>query len=148
LRGLGIWQKWSTRTSSLEILQNTFKLKVLYSKLYGLWWSDREVCQFCTNWSINRCFTTHFNHSLLLTFSVSHIYVNPHSFRIVKALNYRIFKTKFEFEEYFNILNIGDVIRLCRFRTTNHYLPIETGRWRNIDEIFLEFEFGFKNPII
>jgi hypothetical protein len=27
--------------------------------------------------------TTHFNHSLLLTFSVSHIYVNPHSFRIV-----------------------------------------------------------------
>ena len=25
-----------------------------------------------------------------------------------KALNYRIFKTKFEFEEYFNILNIGD----------------------------------------
>jgi hypothetical protein len=27
-----------------------------------------------------------------------------------KALNYRIFKTKFEFEEYFNILNIGDAI--------------------------------------
>jgi hypothetical protein len=51
-----------------------------------------------------------------------------------KALNYRIFKTKFEFEEYFNILNIGDAIRLCRFRTTNHYLPIETGRWRNIDK--------------
>ena len=43
-----------------------------------------------------------------------------------KALNYRIVKTKFEFEEYFNILNIGDAIRLCRFRTTNHYLPIET----------------------
>ena len=44
-----------------------------------------------------------------------------------KALNYRIFKTKLEFEEYFNILSIGDAIRLCRFRTTNHYLPIETG---------------------
>jgi hypothetical protein len=51
----------------------------------------------------------------------------------IKASNYRIFKTKFEFEEYFNILNIGDAIRLCRFRTTNHDLPIETGRWRNID---------------
>ena len=50
-----------------------------------------------------------------------------------KALNHRIFKTKFEFEEYFNILNIGDAIRLCRFRTTNHYLPIESGIWRNID---------------
>ena len=42
-----------------------------------------------------------------------------------KALNYRIFKIKFEFEEYFNILNIGDAIRLCRFRTTNHYLPLK-----------------------
>ena len=29
-----------------------------------------------------------------------------------KALNYSIFKTKFEFEEYFNIFNIGDAIRL------------------------------------
>jgi hypothetical protein len=50
-----------------------------------------------------------------------------------KELNYRISKTKFEFEEYFNVLNIGDAIRLSRFRTTNRYLPIETGRWRNID---------------
>jgi hypothetical protein len=31
------------------------------------------------------------------------------------------------------LLIIGDAIRLCRFRTTNRYLPIETGRWRNID---------------
>jgi hypothetical protein len=52
-----------------------------------------------------------------------------------KALYYRISKTKYEFDDsgYFNILNIADAIRLCRFRTTNHYLPIETGRWRNID---------------
>jgi hypothetical protein len=27
-----------------------------------------------------------------------------------KALNYKIFKTKFEFEEYFNILNMGHAI--------------------------------------
>jgi hypothetical protein len=50
-----------------------------------------------------------------------------------KALHYRIFKAKFEFEEYLNILNITDAIRLYRFRTTNHYIPIETGGWRNID---------------
>ena len=50
-----------------------------------------------------------------------------------KALDYRIFKTKFEFKEYFKILNIGDAIKLCWFRTTNQNLPIETGRWRNID---------------
>ena len=50
-----------------------------------------------------------------------------------KALNYRILKTKFELEEYFNILNMADASRFCRFRTTNHYLPIETGKWRNVD---------------
>ena len=39
-----------------------------------------------------------------------------------KALNDRIFNTKFEFEVYmyFNILNIAAGIRLCRFRTTIH----------------------------
>jgi hypothetical protein len=30
-----------------------------------------------------------------------------------KALYYRIFKTKFEFEEYFNIWNIGDIFIVC-----------------------------------
>lgn len=53
-------------------------------------------------------------------------------FNSPKALNYRIFKTNFEFEEYFSILNIKEAVRLCRFRTTNNYLPIETGRWRNV----------------
>jgi hypothetical protein len=62
-----------------KILLN-LKPSTPYYMVYGLWWA-RDVCQFCTNWSINRCFTTHFNHTLLLTFSVSHIYVNPHSFR-------------------------------------------------------------------
>jgi hypothetical protein len=31
-----------------------------------------------------------------------------------------------------NILEIKDAILLCRFRTTNNKLPIETGRWQNI----------------
>ena len=43
-----------------------------------------------------------------------------------KALNYRIFKTKFEFEEYFNILNIGDAIRLCTQQITSYRLkPVD-----------------------
>ena len=60
---------------------------------------------------------------------------NWHSsmFESSKAINYRIFKENFEFEEYLNILNTNDAIRFCRFRTTNHYLPVETGRWRNVD---------------
>ena len=49
-----------------------------------------------------------------------------------KSLNYRLFKTDFEFENYFNILSKKNAILFCRFRTTNHHLPIETGRWINI----------------
>ena len=50
-----------------------------------------------------------------------------------KCVNYRIFKNKF----YFRKLPIK-VISWCRnsnikIRTCNHRLPIETGRWSNID---------------
>jgi hypothetical protein len=43
------------------------------------------------------------------------------------------FKDNFEFENYFNILEDKDIYTLCKFRTTNHKLPIETGRWNGID---------------
>jgi hypothetical protein len=41
------------------------------------------------------------------------------------------FKTDFKFEEYFNILDEQNSLLLCKFRTTNHKLPIEKGRWSN-----------------
>jgi hypothetical protein len=50
-------------------------------------------------------------------------------------LNNRIFKENFEFENYFRILEDKDMHTLCKFRTTNHKLPIETGRWNNIDRV-------------
>ena len=50
-----------------------------------------------------------------------------------KAINYRIFKDKFEFEQYFNILIDKDIYTFCKFRTANHKLPIETGRWNNTE---------------
>ena len=51
-----------------------------------------------------------------------------------KSLCYRIFKdSNFEFENYLDILENKDRILLCRYRTCNHRLPIETGRWTNID---------------
>jgi hypothetical protein len=50
-------------------------------------------------------------------------------------LNYRIFKENFEFENYFRVLEDKDIYTLCKFRTTNHKLPIETGRWNNIDRV-------------
>lgn len=48
------------------------------------------------------------------------------------TLNYRIFKESFELEKYFDILDKKDMYTLCKFRMLNHKLPIETGRWNNI----------------
>ena len=50
-----------------------------------------------------------------------------------KSVNYRIFKEIFEFEKYFDILDRNDCITLCKFRTSNHKLPIEVGIWYDID---------------
>lgn len=50
-----------------------------------------------------------------------------------KHLTIKNFRNKFEFENYFNLLSKADAISLCRFRTTNHYLPIESVRWGNVE---------------
>ena len=47
-----------------------------------------------------------------------------------KALNYRIYKDNLVFENYLNILNDRDILTLSKFRTTNHKLPVENGRWK------------------
>ena len=49
-----------------------------------------------------------------------------------KANDYKIFKTSFQMEDYFE-LEHKKAIDFRRFRTTNHKLPIEQGRWDNID---------------
>ena len=36
-------------------------------------------------------------------------------------------------EDYFELLEHKKAIDFCRFRTPNHKLPIEQGRWDNID---------------
>ena len=43
-----------------------------------------------------------------------------------------MFKDTFGFENYFDILEFRDIYTLCKFRTINHKLPIEIGRWTNI----------------
>ena len=51
----------------------------------------------------------------------------------LKASSYKLFKENCEFEGYLDLLNDNERILLCKFRTTNHRLIIETGRWQNID---------------
>ena len=50
-----------------------------------------------------------------------------------KGMFYRILKENFEFENYQDILENKDRVLLCTDRTCNYRLPIETGRWTNID---------------
>jgi hypothetical protein len=50
-----------------------------------------------------------------------------------KALNYRLYKKGVSFENDLDILKDKDLFLLCRFRTSNHRLPIEIGRWQNIN---------------
>ena len=49
-----------------------------------------------------------------------------------KCLCYRIFKTEFKFEHYFNILSNNFMYILCKFRCGSHRLPVETGRWHGL----------------
>jgi hypothetical protein len=50
-----------------------------------------------------------------------------------KAINYRIFKYTFGFEDYFNILDENDFLVFWKSRTINHRLPIECSRWHNLE---------------
>lgn len=72
--------------------------------------------------SVKQCIIDQFNQEW-----ISYVQNSP------KALNYRLFKENFEFENYLNVLDHKKAINMCRFRTTNHNLPIEVGRWRNIN---------------
>jgi hypothetical protein len=77
-----------------------------------------------------------------------------------KGLNYRLFKTDLKLEPYLTTLPKNLRLDLFRFRTGNHKLPVETGRWRNslvpyhdrkctlcsLNEIADEFHYLLKCP--
>lgn len=50
-----------------------------------------------------------------------------------KGKNYNIFKDNIEIESYFRVLPKNLYLNMVRFRTANHKMPIETGRWNNVD---------------
>jgi hypothetical protein len=70
-------------------------------------------------------------------------------------LSYRLFKSEYRFEKYLDVLNDKNGFTLCRFRTSNHRLPIEVGRWANVErhnrlcqsrEIGDEFHYVLQYP--
>ena len=48
-----------------------------------------------------------------------------------KGKSYQLFKEHLIFENYINIIPENLWTVLLKFRTSNHYLPVETGRWNN-----------------
>lgn len=52
---------------------------------------------------------------------------------IESNVNYRIFKHTFIFESYLTSIPRNLLYYFTSFRTRNHRLPVETGRWANID---------------
>jgi len=70
---------------------------------------------------------------------------------------YYCFKDVFIFEPYLNLLAHKNRLALLHFRTSNHRLPVETGRWRRVplhlrtctlcdSDIGDEFHYLFKCP--
>ena len=49
-----------------------------------------------------------------------------------KSSNYKLFKHTFAFETYITIVEKKYWCPLIRFRLSNHNLPIETGKWKNV----------------
>ena len=68
-----------------------------------------------------------------LTYCHTGIYVHADWSNSSKGLCYKKFKDCFEFENFLNLLDDKDRQLLCKFRTCNHWLPIEIGRWQGIE---------------
>ena len=52
-----------------------------------------------------------------------------------KQKSYRLFKSDYRFEKYLDVLNDKIRFTFCRFRTSNHRLPIEVRRCTNVELI-------------
>ena len=59
--------------------------------------------------------------------------------------NFRLFKTNFERSKFLKILPENMAKSFLKFRTRNHKLPIETGRWAGIAGPYTNFEKGGAN---
>jgi hypothetical protein len=64
-----------------------------------------------------------------------------------KCLTYRIIKPSLQFESYLTSLPRHLSISLCKFRLSNHRLPIEVGRHRNIDREYRICQLCSKNVL-
>ena len=83
--------------------------------------------------------------------------INELCSRSNKGKNYLALKEVWEKESYIHLLDQRDIINIIKFRTSNHKLPVETGRYQQIEykdrickecysDIGDEFHYVFKCP--
>lgn len=61
------------------------------------------------------------------------LFINDWFLQCEKSSNYRIYKHLFTSESYLSKLSFNEVKIMLSFRTRNHKLPVEIGRWKKID---------------
>ena len=61
------------------------------------------------------------------------IFINEWTSKVNESTHYKLFKTTFKFETYFKKLTDKETKLLLKFRTRNHRLPVEVGRWNKIE---------------
>ena len=91
--------------------------------LSGFWYNQSNL-QCSEVWfkeKIKRCLYDQYIHKWFSEIDNKNIYCN-----------YRIFKNRFSFEKYFNILSYKQAISFLRFRTLNNNIPVQTERYVNI----------------
>ena len=91
--------------------------------LSGFWYNQLNL-QCSEVWfkeKIKRCLYDQYIHKWFSEIDNKNIY-----------WNYRIFKDRFSFEKYFNILSYKQAISFLRFRTLNNNIPVQTERYVNI----------------
>ena len=64
-----------------------------------------------------------------------------------KGIMYSLIKKGFEMENYFKTLPSNLLQFLCWFRTANHNLPVDTGRWSNIDHHLRKCDMCFASEV-
>ena len=64
-----------------------------------------------------------------------------------KGRSNKLFKENLKIESYLKILSKSSYIPLIKFRTANHKLPVEIGRWENIPHAEWKCTLCNKNDI-
>ena len=140
-RMVGFWKRIVTGKKekiSRTLYEMLYKLdsgNVYHSKWLNCVKDIISECGFINAWN-NQYIDTNCQLSKNVKQYYHNLFVNEwmaQIFNTSKCLNYRMYKSKFGFEDYSTTLPFDLRINLCKYRCSSHRLPIECGRFYSID---------------